>query len=309
MKTVSVNIVTYNSSAYIRQCLEYVYKQSYRKFLVTIIDNCSSDNTIFICSRFPVHIIQNTTNIGYAAAHNQGIRLTHGAFILTLNPDVFLSPDFLHYMVSELERDKHIGSACGSLLRIEDPSDASNVIDGAGLFMRKNRRQGLLYEGKSTFTMPEQKEIFGPDGAAAFYRRKMLEDIAIDKEIFDEDFFMHKEDVDIAWRAQRAGWKSLYVLNATARHIRTFRSGRRQTVPPALQKMGVRNRYLLLLKNDTVKYVLRDILYILIYEMGILCYIALFEKQSFRAYKEALALWGRMIQKGTSYNEDGQTLM
>ena len=257
MNIVSVNIVTYNSRQYIKQCIECVYKQVYKKFSIVVIDNCSSDDTVSICKHFPLRIIQNSVNMGYAAAHNQGIGLTESKYVLTLNPDVFLRPKFLYQMVSVVEKDVHIGSACGLLLRTDHVSESPKIIDGAGLFMRKNRRQGLLYEGKPIRLTPQANYIFGPDGSAAFYRRTMLEDVAIHKEIFDEDFFMHKEDVDLAWRAQRAGWESVFVPKAIAVHIRTFRSGKRQVVPPTIQRISLRNRYLLLLKNDELKYFLR----------------------------------------------------
>jgi len=297
MSTVAINIVTYNNASTIQECLECIQKQTYRKFSVFVIDNASTDNTVFLCKRFKIQLIRNTTNFGYAAAHNQGICLTKSKYILTLNPDVFLRPDFLQQMVSVLERNTRLGSACGLLLRIDHTKETPMVIDGAGLFMRKNRRQGLLYEGKPAQSTLQADYILGPDGAAAFYRRKMLEDIAINQEMFDEDFFMHKEDVDIAWRAQRAGWSSIFIPKAVAYHIRTFRPGKRKNISNSLRCISLRNRYLLLIKNDNWNYITRDILYIVTYELGIFLYILFVEQHSLRAYISASSLWKIMMRK------------
>lgn len=297
MNSVAITIVTYNNASTIQECLKSIQKQTYRNFSVCVIDNASTDNTVSLCASNKIQLIRNTTNNGYAAAHNQGIRLTKSKYILTLNPDVFLRPNFLQQMVSVLDKNTGLGSACGLLLRIDHTKDTPMVIDSAGLFVRKNRRQGLLYEGKPVQSTPQTAYIFGPDGAAACYRRKMLEDIAINQEIFDEDFFMHKEDVDIAWRAQRAGWPSIFIPKAVAYHIRTFRPGKRKNISNSLRCISLRNRYLLLIKNDNWNYITRDILYILTYELGIFLYILFIEQHSLRAYVSTASLWKKIMRK------------
>jgi len=297
MTTVSIHIVTYNSKAHIKRCLLCVKKQTYKHCSVLVVDNASSDTTVNICASLRVRVIKNTKNIGYAAAHNQALQATKSTYVLTLNPDVFLEPTFVQHLVFHLNSDKQIGSACGVLSRIDTVFDTPKRIDGAGLFMRKNRRQGLRFENDATTNSLNTEYIFGPDGAAAFYRRSMLKDIAIKKEVFDEDFFMHKEDVDVAWRAQRAGWKSLVVSEAKALHIRTFRAGKRNVVSPALQRMSLRNRYLLLIKNDNLAYYFRDLFPIVLYDIAIFCYVLCFEKTSFGAYREVFSLWSKMMEK------------
>lgn len=298
MNSVSIHIVTYNNEKLIKKCIRCLLLQTYKNFSILVIDNASLDQTVEICRKLPIQLVTNRKNIGYAAAHNQGVRLTKSKYILTLNADVFLQKDFLKFMVFSLEKEMRVGSAAGFLLRINGLQETPSCIDGTGLFMRKNRRQGLLHEGEQIHTL-EKRYILGPDGAAAFYRRKMLEDIAIQKEIFDEDFFMHKEDVDIVWRAQRAGWKSLFVPDAIAWHIRTFRSGQRKNIPTSLRSMALRNRYLLLIKNDTGPYFLRDIVSILFYEVQIFFYVLFFERDSFQAYREAFSLMNTMKKKRT----------
>jgi len=117
-----------------------------------------------------------------------------------------------------------------------------------------------------------------------------LEDIAIDDEIFDETFFMHKEDVDVAWRAQWRGWTALHVPSARADHIRGFRPGQRRSISAALRFYAARNRYLLLLKNECWHTFLHDGAAIATYDMAILAYLLAFERSSLRALPAAFGL-------------------
>ena len=95
------------------------------------------------------------------------------------------------------------------------------------------------------------KTCFATDGAAMFLRRSMLEEIQFEQEFFDEDFVTGKEDLDISWRAQLLGWKCLYVPLAVGWHVRTFAAAdRRATIAEALKVGSVRNRYLMMMKND-----------------------------------------------------------
>ena len=143
----------------------------------------------------------------------------------------------------------------------------------------------------------EVARIFGPDGAAAVYRRAMLEDISIGGEVFDEDFFMHKEDIDICWRAQLRGWESAYVPKAVAHHIRHFRPGKRQDVPPTMRSDALRNRYLMMIKNEIPRHLLRDLPRVLIYDLGTFSYVMLNERGSLGAYRSAWRLRRRMLEK------------
>jgi GT2 family glycosyltransferase len=294
----SIHIVTYNSAATLEMCLRAVRKQTYRDFDILVIDNGSSDESAVVAERMGVRVIVNATNVGYAAAHNQAIDSTESDYVLTLNPDVRLEPDFLREMVTALDANPRLGSAAGCLLRVDSLGTAPTHIDGVGLMMTRSRRQRLIGEGWPVEQRPTQPmRIFGPDGAAAFYRRAMLDDIRVMGEVFDADFFMHKEDVDVCWRAQLRGWESVYVPGAVAQHIRKFRPGQRQRVSAYMRFLGVRNRYLLMLKNEISAHFWRDVMAILVYEVGILGYVLLRERESLRAYFSVLRLLPRILAK------------
>jgi GT2 family glycosyltransferase len=301
MPTVAIHIVTYNSAESIRACLDSVQAQRFHDFSVQVLDNASTDKTAEIVRSAGVLITVSDTNLGYAAAHNRLIDsslATESRYVLTLNPDVWLDPSFVGAMVEALDATPTIGSAAGLLLRTERLGTPPTSIDGAGLYMRRNRRQGLRHEGEAPDSTPRQPEpIFGPDGAAAFYRRAMLDDVRCREEVFDSEFFMHKEDIDLCWRAQLRGWGSLFVPTAIAHHVRGFRPGQRGRVSWLMRFYAVRNRYLLLLKNDTPRALWRDVLPIASYELGILAYVLLREQSSLRAYTATWQLRQRMLAK------------
>src|SRR5215470_12588027 len=98
---VSVTIVTYNSGRFIKRCLESVLAQRYAYKEIVIVDNASTDGTIDILEQFEdrCRIYYNEENIGFAAAQNQAIRLSSGQWVLTLNPDVLLLPNFIQALV------------------------------------------------------------------------------------------------------------------------------------------------------------------------------------------------------------------
>src|SRR5579875_2191601 len=117
---VSVTIVTYNSGRFIKRCLESVLEQKYPNLEVVVIDNASTDGTTDILEQFEdrCRIVYNDENIGFAAAQNQAIRLAEGDWVLTLNPDVLLLPNFIQALVDAGQMHPRVGTVCGKLLAI-----------------------------------------------------------------------------------------------------------------------------------------------------------------------------------------------
>lgn len=302
MALLSVQIVTHNSAPTLKACLQSLASQRFRDLSVIAIDNHSSDPSVRILKRFGIRPHINAENLGYARAHNQAIAMTKSTYILTLNPDVVLDTNFLSSMISVLERaGRQIGSAAGKLYRVESLNLKQRKpwrIDSAGIFMRRNRHQGLRFEGQGDSPATSASApIFGPDGAAAIYKREMLEDIKVGSEYSDEDFFMHKEDVDLCWRAQLRGWQSLYIPQAVGYHVRTFRPRQRHRVDQALRSYGIRNRYFLMMKNELPGHFLADLPRILFYDLGILAYVLFREPKSVGAYGSVLKYLPKMIAK------------
>jgi GT2 family glycosyltransferase len=294
----AIQIVTYNSAGTILTCLESVSHQSGVEVEMCIIDNASTDDTVSIVRAAGCEVIVNVANTGYAPAQNQALKQTTAPYVLTLNPDVRLEPGYLSRIKAALDSDPQCGAAMGCILRVDDLNMESSTVDSAGTYMRRSRRQGLRYEGADVAEIQNViTSIFGPDGSAAVYRRAMLEDIAIDGEVFDEDFFIHKEDIDVNWRAQLRGWTSALVPEARAYHVRTFRPGQRENVPPEIRIHAVRNRYLLMIKNDRLPHLLADLWFIGWYEAVVWAYMLIRERESLRALLASMPLFIKMLEK------------
>ncbi len=153
-------------------------------------------------------IYYNDENVGFAAAQNQAIRLSSGDWVLTLNPDVLLLPNFIEALVEAGQFDPRIGTVCGKLLTMSAHFEIPErpVVDSTGIYfnpMLRHLDRGSQEVDNGHYLQYEY--VFGATAAAALYRRAMIDDIALDGEFFDSDFFVYREDADVAWRAQLDG--------------------------------------------------------------------------------------------------------
>lgn len=253
---VSVTIVTYNSGRFIKRCLESVLEQQYPNTEIVVVDNASTDGTIDILEQFEgrVRIVYNDENIGFAAAQNQAIGISRGDWILTLNPDVLLLPDFIQELVEAGQADPKTGTVCGKLLTILATFDLpeKQLVDSTGIYftpMLRHLDRGSQEVDNGHYTKPEY--VFGATAAAALYRRSMIDDVSMSGDFFDPDFFVYREDADVAWRAQLLGWRCLYTPDARGYHVRNVLPGNRRALPPEINMHSVKNRFLMRIKNIT----------------------------------------------------------
>ncbi len=251
---VSVLITTYNSEQYLHAGLESLRAQTYRPLDIIIVDNASTDGTRAILEKLrpECHVIFNDKNVGFAAAQNQAIRAARGRWLLSLNPDVVLAPDFIERLIAVGEVHPEAGTICGKLLRwnpiAENPR--TRVIDSTGIYFTPSLRhldRGAEEIDRGQFQRPEL--VFGGTGAAALYNGLMVEDVSVDGEFFDEQFFAYREDADVAWRAQMMGWKCIYTPDAVAWHVRRVTPERRSALPLSINWHSVKNRFLMRAKN------------------------------------------------------------
>lgn len=200
-----------------------------------------------------VRLIELPENVGFAAAMNLGIRESSGRYVLALNPDCRLEPDFAAILAGRLDRRPDAGSASGRLLRAQGPDLAPNGrIDSTGIYRTATGRHFDRGSGESANgRYLAEEEIFGPSGAAGFYRREALESARIATGFFDSDFFLYREDADLSWRLRNLGWKSLYVPSAVAYHRRRNLPDRRHRMSPLVNYHSVKNRFLLRINNQS----------------------------------------------------------
>jgi GT2 family glycosyltransferase len=293
---VSVGIVTWNAGPRIDACLASVRAQTYEPLELLVADNASADDTWarIEARTSPRERRRFAGNLGFAAAHNALIRESRGDFYLALNPDVVLDAEFVAHLVDLMARRPAAGSATGKLLR-EGPS---REIDSTGIVMRPEQRHldrgaGEIDRGQ----YDREEEVFGVSGAAGFYRRAMLEDVAIFGEYFDEDFFAYREDADLAWRARLLGWEAWYVPSAVATHARRVTPERRASLPPEINRWSVRNRFLLRLKNQPAGHALRFLVPALVRDLQVVGYVALRERSSLAGLGDVVRLLPRAWRK------------
>lgn len=250
---VSAIVVTWNSAADLQRCLEALAAQTVPCELI-VIDNASADDSAAIAARYAPKVIRNPVNRGFAAAVNQGIAASSGAFIQLLNPDCYLHRDYCERLLPAFE-EARVGMATGKLLLADTPT----LIDSKGIRMTRSGRHLDIDQGKPDERTTEKAEVFGVSGAAAMYSREFLDDVAIEGEIFDEDFFVYREDADLSWRGRILGWRAMYVPAAVAHHVRRVTPERRRSLPPSINMHSVKNRFLLRLKNEGPWLALRNL--------------------------------------------------
>jgi GT2 family glycosyltransferase len=283
--TISVIIVTWNSAPFLRRCLAALVSQTHRDLQVIHIDNGSADDSVAVVHQaFPrAQQILNDSNRGFSAAVNQGVRAARGEFVLLLNPDAFLDPGYVETLAEALiDAGESFGMATGKLLQAE-----TKLVDSRGIRMTRSGRhfdidQGMPDVGRTNvgWTLsttrraldpmvgPESPtyvsrtyvchEVFGVSGAAAMYSMTFVRDVSIGGEFLDEDFFTFREDADVAWRGRLFGWRAIYVPDAVGYHVRTVTPAKRRSLPAAINMHGVKNRFLLRLKNEGLYLALRN---------------------------------------------------
>lgn len=294
MKTVTVHIVTYNSEPYMKACIEAVQQQTYPIERVVVIDNQSSDDTRELLRSFDdIQVVYNEQNDGFAKAHNQAIALTNSDYCLVLNPDVVLYPEYVERLVAYAEIHPQAGGLTGKLLSAASPE----FIDSTGIHITRNRRAIDRGAGEPVHSYDHSSEVFGVSGAAALYSRQMIEDISVDGQFFDEDFFAYKEDVDVSWRGQLLGWKFYYVADAQAEHVRKWQPGKRKQQSPKIRSHSLMNRWFSMVKNESVAYFFRHIFYILIYDLASIGYVLLKERELLTYIYQLIPLFPKMLKK------------
>jgi len=277
-------IVIYSIKDYLCACLDSIQEQTYSEFEVIIVDNSGERNfSQSIIERYPeIKLYSQEKNISYCEALNLGIEQSKGDFILCLNDDVILDKGFIEEALQGFSIDSKIGMVSGKILRSD-----RKTLDSTGLFLsiwRTAKERGYGLKDKGQFEKEEY--IFGVNGAVAFYRREMLEKIKIGEDYFDSDFHFFYEDLDIAWRAKRAGWKGYYIPSAVAYHVRggTARKNYGIDKPYARTFLSdelhldlIKNRYLTIIKNETCLDFLLHLPFMVLYDFVMWGYILLFK--------------------------------
>lgn len=266
---VAVIIVSWNCRDHLDTCLASLRGLERSPQDVVVVDNASTDGTVaFVQQRYPeVRVLAQDANLGFCRANNEGIDCTTAPFVLVLNPDTRVEPTFVEGLLAAFE-DPEVGIVSGKLLRFD-----GTTFDSAGQDLapsRQPRDRGYGRPDRGQFDHDEA--VFGACGAAALYRRAMLDDIVDEDGYFDATFFAFYEDLDLAWRARRRGWKAVYRHDAVAYHARGGTAENRPVARRLAAMLGrspevryhiAKNRYLTILRNDSPGAYCRNLPFIL----------------------------------------------
>jgi GT2 family glycosyltransferase len=258
---------------------------------VLVIDNASTDTTKTVADDHGARYMRCRERMSYAAAMNKGLAATDAETVLLLNADCVLDEGFLAAALPRLREDG-VGSVAPKLIRATGmtPADRLDVLDAAGMFVDRRRKNGLVGHGEPAGCYAARSEAFGGDGAAVLYRRETLERCAVGGEVFDEDLALWASDVDLAWRARLLGWRCVYEPGARAWHKRFYSPTTRASLSEEHRRIQFRNRLLMIAKNETWSSFLRDLPFILAYEILALGHVLLRERHLLKSYAEAARL-------------------
>lgn len=245
MPEISIIVLTFNSSKFIKSCLDSIFTQNYRDFETIVVDSGSKDSTVSFIKEYyqQVVLIENNRNFGACKARNQGIEISRGKWILTLDCDVILEKNFLQEITSfTSDSEENVG-----MLQPKIFKNDKKTIYSCGIYLSRLRRfydVGKRRQDNKRFDRIGY--IFGACSAAALYKRQMLDELKEETGYFDERFFFLAEDVDLAWRAQRKGWKGIFLPSAKCYHYENSSDSDRKF----RQYLCFRNRYYTIKKNE-----------------------------------------------------------
>jgi GT2 family glycosyltransferase len=209
----SVIIPHWNGIHHLDDCLTALRQQTHRDFEVLLVDNGSADGSqAHVRQHFPeVRLIELGTNRGFTGACLAGWAHARGDIIILLNNDTAAHPGWLAALAATFDQQPQVGIVASRLLLF----DRRDTLHAAGDFYRVDGIPGNrgVWE-QDTGQYDDQREVFSACGAAAAYRRTMLEEIGF----LSADFFFSCEDVDMGWRAQLAGWDVRYAPEAIVWH-------------------------------------------------------------------------------------------
>jgi GT2 family glycosyltransferase len=310
MTGIDVFVVSHDHESTLAATMAGLAAQTLRPDRVVLVDNASTDGSLAAAragaGALPLDVVANTENRGFAAAANQALRATAGGWVLALNPDCRLEPEFLARLVAAVGERPRVGAATGLLLRAAGPRlDAGAVVDSAGIVVTASGRHLDRAAGEPPgAVLLSPAWVFGATGAAALYRRAALDDVAYPGgEVFDEGFFSYREDADLAWRLQRRGWRCLYWPEARAAHGRGLKPEARRRGSPAVNRHSVRNRFLLRMANADWRWHLACFPLWLLRDLAVVAACLTVERTSLPGLAEAWRLRRRQCARGRANAE------
>lgn len=253
---VSIIMANWNGGEVYKKCLSSLSKIRYSNWELIVVDNGSTDgsNKYLTDCRLPTadrfRLVQNQSNLGFAPANNQGCDIAKGKYLLLLNNDTLVEPDFLNIMVEKMEKEKDLGVTQPKIKIMDNPK----YLDNAGSFLTKTgflEHWGFMQKDSQEFD--REREVFTTKGACMLIRKEIVDKIGL----FDNDYISYFEETDFCWRTWLYGYRVLYYPATSIRHKVGFTIKRLDITN--LNFHYYKNRITSLIKNLELK----NLLYIL----------------------------------------------
>ena len=296
---VDLIIVNWNGRQHLERCLPALAAQRLSPTQILVADNGSSDGSqAWLREAWPqVRLLELEANLGFAEANNRAIRASHAPWVALLNNDTLPEPGWLEALLLAAQQQPRVGSVASCMLFLEDPG----MVQSAGIALDPT---GIAWDrlgGAPADRAAEPGRVFGASAGAALYRRAALEDVAEpDAEgrpaIFDPDFFMYLEDVDLAWRLRLRAWEAVYAPEARVLHQGSASSGEGS---PFKNRLLARNKVWTLVKDYPSRPLLARLPLILAYDLASAPYRLIVQGQTaaFAGRLAALADLGAALAK------------
>ena len=221
MTRVSIIIVTWNARPLLEKCLPSVVNTAYDAFEIILADNASTDDTIeWVNKTYPhVKVVSHPENWAFCKGNNEAIPHARGDYIVLLNNDVEVTPDWLSPLVRVMDADSSVGAVQPKILQytkrkhFEYAGASGGFIDAYGYPFTRGRIFFTMEPDEGQYD--DEREVFWATGAAVMFRKTALEKVGY----LDEQFYMHMEEIDLCWRLQRAGYQVRVVPDSLVYHI------------------------------------------------------------------------------------------
>ena len=250
---VSIIVVNTNEKRYIGRCLSSLLNQTYPNLEIIVVDNASTDGSVeYIKKNFPeVKIVESKINAGCPGGRNIGIKNAKGKYLAFIDADAMADRKWIENLVKVAKSNDKIGMCASKILYYQNPK----VINSTGTLICKDLTAINRGIGEDDINQYEEiEEVFGFHGAAHLLKKEMLDQIGL----YDADYFMQHEEVDLSLRGRIAGWKCYYVPQAIVYHERSASIG-----IGAIEKLyyGERNKIQTILKLLPMRFIMRALFY------------------------------------------------
>jgi len=278
---VSVIILQYNNTDYLDRCLKSLKKTKYKHFEVIVVDNNSKDNSVeFMKKNYPdIKLVENEKNYGFAEGNNKGVKYTNGEYLFFLNNDVEVDPNWLGEIVKTM-KNEDVAACQPKVLSLRDKKKfeyagaGGGFIDKYGYGICRGRVYDIVEEDEGQYD--DEIDVFWVCGVALCIKK----DIFVKAGMFDKDFFVYGEEIDLAWRLHLLGYKLKYVPKSIIYHLGRGTAGEKIRTWYWLH----RNHAVLLFKNYSLLTLLR------IMPIKILLEMMAFAAFLFKDYKRSIGI-------------------